>query len=394
MRSRPTAMSHPHAADPPPRTSGGARPDWTRRRNFDRSPLLVFYEITKACDLVCLHCRACAQAKADPDEMTTADSMTFIDQLARFPEPPLLIFTGGDPLKRADLFDLIRHAGSAGIQTAITPSPTPLVTAEAIRELKEAGISRMAVSIDGADAETHDKLRGVAGSFAMTHRIMDDARAAGLPIQVNTTLTPDTYGQLEAIADMLEPHGIALWSLFLIIPVGRASEKMRLDGERYEKAFERLWDISREHSFMVKTTEGMHYRRYVLQKRKESGKAEPMKMSARGWEGGLPGVNDGRGILFVSHAGLIHPSGFLPLTCGMVPFNDVVDVYQNSPIFRRLRDADSFSGKCGVCEYRHVCGGSRARTFAVTGDPFASEPDCVHIPRAWDEAHGAPAGVE
>lgn len=364
-----------------------SRPDWTRRRNFDSSPLIAFYEVTRACDLICLHCRACAQPKADPAELDTSASLRLIDQLASFPEPPLLVFTGGDPLKRADLFDLIAHAAKVGLQTAITPSPTPLVTAEAIARLKAAGIGRMAVSLDGVDAATHDRVRGVAGSFDMTRKIMDDAREAGVPIQVNTTLTPDTFGQLEAIADLLEPRGIALWSLFLIIPVGRASADMRLDGERYEQAFARLWKLSREHTFMIKTTEGMHYRRYVLQRRKESGGAEPMKLSARGWNGGLPGVNDGRGIVFISHAGLIHPSGFLPLTCGMFPFNDVVDVYQRSPIFRRLRDADSFGGKCGVCEYRHVCGGSRARAFAVTGDPYAAEPDCTYIPRAWDEAH-------
>ncbi|MDG3007042.1 TIGR04053 family radical SAM/SPASM domain-containing protein [Paludisphaera mucosa] len=377
-------MSHPHA---PATSAGGPPPDWARRRNFDSSPLIAFYEITRACDLVCLHCRACAQAHADPAELDTAASLRLIDQLASFPEPPLLVFTGGDPLKRADLFELIRHANGIGLQTAITPSPTPLVTADAIRRLKAAGIGRMAVSLDGVDAPTHDAVRGVAGSFAMTQTIMDDAREAGVPVQVNTTLTPGTFGQLEAIADLLEARGIALWSLFLIIPVGRATADLRLDAERYEQAFARLWKLSRQHSFMIKTTEGMHYRRYVLQRRKESGGAEPMRLSARGWNGGLPGVNDGRGILFVSHAGLIHPSGFLPLTCGMFPFNDVVDVYQRSPIFRRLRDADSFGGKCGVCEYRHICGGSRARAFAVTGDPYAAEPDCLHIPRAWDEAH-------
>jgi radical SAM protein len=355
--------------------------------------MLVFYEITRACDLVCLHCRACAQARPDPNELTTPLSLQLIDQLASFPEKPLLVFTGGDPLKRADLFELIAHARSSGLETAITPSPTPLVTTDAIRRLREAGIGRMAVSLDGVDPATHDRVRGVDGSFEMSMQILDDARTLGIPIQVNTTLTPSTYDQLEAIADLLETKGIALWSLFLIIPVGRATEDLRLDGERYEQAFSRLWDLSRSHSFMIKTTEGMHYRRFALQRRKESGGAEALKLSARGWMGGLPGANDGRGILFVSHAGLIHPSGFLPMVCGLFPFNNVVDVYQNSPVFRRLRDADSFSGKCGVCEYRHICGGSRARAYAVTGDPYASEPDCVHIPRAWDEAHALPSVV-
>jgi radical SAM protein len=349
--------------------------------------MLVFYEITRACDLVCLHCRACAQPQADPNELDTAASLGLIDQLASFPEKPLLVFTGGDPLKRADLFDLIAHARAAGLETAITPSPTPLVTTEAIRRLKQAGIGRMAVSLDGLDAATHDRVRGVYGSFEMTQRIMDDARSLGIPIQVNTTLTPATFEQLEAIADLLATKEIALWSLFLIIPVGRATADLRLDGPQYEQAFARLWQLSRKHSFMIKTTEGMHYRRYVLQQRKASGGAEPLKMSARGWAGGLPGVNDGRGILFVSHAGMIHPSGFLPLVCGLYPFNNIVDVYQRSPIFKRLRDADSFTGKCGVCEYRHICGGSRARAYAVTGDPYEADPDCVHIPRAWDELH-------
>ena len=357
----------------------------TGRKNFDLSPLIVFYEITKACDLVCLHCRACAQAEPAPSELNTAESMALIEQLASFPEPPVLVLSGGDPLKRADVFELISHAVGQGLETAITPSPTPLVTTEAIRRLKRAGIARMAVSIDGADAETHDRIRGVAGSFAQTQRMMADARECGIPVQVNTTLTPFSYDQLEGIASMLAEHEIVLWSLFLIIPVGRATESLRLTGEQYEAAFERLWALSKKHSFAIKTTEGMHYRRFVLQRRKAEPESSGARQSARGgWAHGFPGVNDGRGILFLSHSGMIYPSGFLPLLCGVFPFNNIVDVYQNAPIFRRLRDSDSFGGKCGVCDYRHLCGGSRARAFAVTGDPYAAEPDCVYVPPRWE----------
>lgn len=354
------------------------------RRNFDLSPLLVFYEITKACDLVCLHCRACAQPAADPHELSTAESLAMIDQLAEFPEPPLLVITGGDPLKRPDVFELIAHAVGQGLQTAITPSPTPLVTSDAIRRLKDAGIARMAVSIDGADSATHDALRGVPGSFAQTQRIMADAEACGIPLQVNTTLTPASYDQLEQIAALLARHPVVLWSLFLIIPVGRATAAMRLTGEQYEAAFERLWALSKQYPFAIKTTEGMHYRRFVLQRRQQEREQDAggARQSARGgWSHGFPGVNDGRGVLFLSHAGLIHPSGFLPLVCGAFPFNHIVDVYQHSPIFRRLRDADALGGKCGVCEYRQICGGSRARAYAVTGDPYAAEPDCVYVPK-------------
>jgi radical SAM protein with 4Fe4S-binding SPASM domain len=212
-------------------------------------------------------------------------------------------------------------------------------------------------------------------------------------VQVNTTLNPSSYDQLEAIAEMLDRHRIVLWSLFLIIPVGRATEAMRMTGEQYEAAFERLWALSKKHAFAIKTTEGMHYRRFVLQRRKEESTPATTRQSARGeWAHGFPGVNDGRGVMFVSHSGMVYPSGFLPMLCGVFPFNSVVEVYQKSPIFRRLRNADSFEGKCGVCEYRHLCGGSRARAYAVTGDPYASEPDCVYVPPRWEHfVDGNPA---
>jgi radical SAM protein len=353
------------------------------RRDFDKSPLLVFYEVTRACDLVCLHCRACAQAQPDPHELDSEQSRALIDRLAAFPEPPLLVITGGDPLKRADIFELIQHAVGRGLQTAITPSPTPLVTREAIQRLKEAGISRMAVSVDGADAETHDRMRGVFGSFTQTRQIMAGARECGIPMQVNTVLHPGNFDQIEAMAELLTHESIVLWSLFFVVPVGRAGAELRLTPEQHDQAFERMWRLTQRVPFAIKTTEAMHYRRFVLQKRRQDADSGEVRLSARGWMNGLPGVNDGRGIMFLSHAGLIHPSGFLPIVCGMFPFNDPVEVYQRSPIFQRLRDANSFGGKCGVCEYRHVCGGSRARTYAVCGDPYAAEPDCSYIPSRW-----------
>ncbi|WP_205678835.1 TIGR04053 family radical SAM/SPASM domain-containing protein [Aquisphaera insulae] len=362
-------------------------------RDFAISPMIVFYELTRACDLVCRHCRACAQPQSDPNELTTDLSKRLIDQLASFPVQPMLVLTGGDPLKRADIFELVRYSADTGMETAITPSPTPLVTAEAIARLKEAGIARMAVSIDGADAATHDAMRGVAGSFEQTQRIMRDARALGIPVQVNTTLNPANLDQIEAIADMLAQHGIVLWSVFLIVPVGRATADLRLTGEQYERAFARLYAQSRKQPYGIKTTEGMHYRRFVAQQRvkaRRDGAGEAPAMGGhphgRGGHGGsspqflTTGVNDGKGVMFVSHTGLVHPSGFMPLVCGMFPFNNVVDVYQNAPIFQRLRQPDTFDGKCGYCDYRNLCGGSRARAFNVTGNPYAAEPDCVYQP--------------
>ncbi|QEH33330.1 Antilisterial bacteriocin subtilosin biosynthesis protein AlbA [Aquisphaera giovannonii] len=374
-------------------------------RDFAKSPLIVFYEVTKACDLVCRHCRASAQPQSDPNELSTELAKRLIDQLASFSVQPMLVLSGGDPLKRPDIYELVRHSAESGLETAITPSPTPLVTTGAIARLKEAGVHRMAVSIDGADAATHDGLRGVAGSFDQTQRIMRDARALNIPVQVNTTLNPANYGQIEAMADMLAGHGIVLWSLFLIVPVGRATADLRMTGEQYERAFARIYAQSLKQPYGIKTTEGMHYRRYVAQRRVRA-KQEAARAGAPSPAGGMPagpprgrdgrpghpqflttGVNDGKGVMFISHAGLIHPSGFMPLVCGMFPFNSVVDVYQNAPIFRRLREPDTFEGKCGYCEFRNLCGGSRARAFNVAGSPYAAEPDCVYQPA------GVPAAV-
>ncbi len=352
------------------------RPNHIRsRKSFDQSPMLVFYELTQACDLVCQHCRACAQSRPDPAELSTADSKHLIDQLTEFPEPPMLILTGGDPLKRADIFELIEYAVQVGLQVSITPSATPLVTRAAIERMRNAGISRMAISIDGADALTHDANRGVSGSFERSLEILRDARELGVQTQINTTLTPANFAQIESMAERFAEYDIALWSVFFLIPVGRAGLLPRLSGEQCEQAFERLWQQAQLQPYMIKSTEAPHFRRYAIQ--------HQLPKSQRGSNGTpiafIPaGVNDGKGVMFVSHTGTIHPTGFLPVVCGLFPRQNVVDVYQNSPIFRALRDTDRLEGKCGRCEFRNVCGGSRARAYAVSGNMLAEEPDCIY----------------
>ncbi len=347
------------------------------RKSFDHSPMLVFYELTQACDLVCQHCRACAQSRSDPAELKTADSKRLIEQLTEFPEPPMLILTGGDPLKRQDIFELVEHAVACGLQVSITPSATPLVTREAIRRLRDAGISRLAISIDGADAATHDANRGVAGSFERSLEILSDARELGVETQINTTLTPANFNQIELMADRFADFDIALWSIFFLIPVGRAGQMPRLSAEECEQAFERLWQQSKTQPYMIKSTEAPHYRRYVIQH--QIPKAAQADVRPRGF---IPaGVNDGKGVMFVSHTGTIHPTGFLPVVCGVFPMQSVVQVYQDSPIFKGLRDSNRLQGKCGECEFRNVCGGSRARAYAVTGNIFAEEPDCSYQPK-------------
>jgi radical SAM protein with 4Fe4S-binding SPASM domain len=338
--------------------------------------MLVFYEVTQACDLVCQHCRACAQSQRHPFELGTDESKRLIGQLAEFPEPPMLVLTGGDPLKRSDIFELIEHAVECGLQVSITPSATPLVTRGAIQRLRDAGIARMAISIDGADAETHDANRGVSGSFARSLEILNEARSLNVQTQINTTLTPKNVDQIETMADRFADLGITLWSVFFLVPVGRAGAMERLDGEACERAFERLWAQSRCQPYLIKTTEAPHYRRYSLQQQ------GPFLAA---------GVNDGKGVMFVSHTGTIHPSGFLPIICGMYPQQHVVSVYQNSPLFRRLRDANQLQGKCGECEFRQVCGGSRARAYAVTGNLMSQEPDCLYVPQRMSREIGSPS---
>lgn len=349
------------------------------RATLSDSPLFVFYEVTQACDLACEHCRACAVPEPHRDELTTQQSRQLIDQLTEFPTPPTLVLTGGDPFKRADIFELIRHAVAKGLSVAITPSATPLVTRQSIERLRLAGISRLAISIDGATARAHDTHRGVAGSFQRSLEILADARREGIVTQVNTTISPANVHHIPRMAGLLSGMGIEMWSVFFLVPVGRAAFAPRLTADECEAAFERLWRESQRQPFMIKTTAAPHYRRFVAQHRtlklsQDDGHALSTYVPL--------GLNDGNGILFISHVGKLYPSGFLPMLCGRFPRANIVDVYQNSPVFQRLRNVDRLEGKCSRCEYRTVCGGSRARAYAVTGNPYAEEPDCAYIPAA------------
>jgi radical SAM protein len=359
--------------------------------DFATSPFVAFYEVTRACDLACSHCRACAQPHPHPHELATEQSIALLDQFAAFPKPPTLIFTGGDPIKRIDIYDLVERAVRIGLITAMTPSATPLVTPEAIRKLKDAGLSRLALSLDGCDPQTHDSFRGVDGSFARTFEILKDARDVGMSIQVNTTVTRRNLHQLDKIADLIAREKIVLWSVFFLVPIGRGLAEERIEPSQYEDVFEKLWNHSQKQPYAIKTTEAHHYRRYVLQKRENAPVSHPAldtinKPIPDRIQRAPLGVNDGKGCMFVSHTGMVYPSGFMAIACGKFPDKSIVDIYQNSEVFQALRDPDRFEGKCGVCEYRQICGGSRARAFALTRNPIASEPDCVYRPKALRDA--------
>ena len=355
--------------------------------DFNQRPFLAIWEVTQACDLACVHCRASAQPLRHPLELTTDEGKDLIDQIAAM-QVPVFVLTGGDPIKRPDLFELIAHARKAGVRVSLTPSATPLLTREIIFRLKEAGLARLAVSMDGASARTHDAFRGMSGSFARTLDAVRWANEAGLPAQINTTFSRRNVGEMDEIAQLVESLKITLWSVFFLVPTGRGKLDDLLSAEEFEQVFARIYRLSKTASFDIKTTEAQHYRRFVLQQRVAERKAglsagpAPEKMADT--IGRAPrGLNDGKGFVFISHTGEVYPSGFLPLTAGNIRRQPLSTIYRESPLFMRLRDTSQLEGKCGACEFKEICGGSRARAYALTGDPLAEEPCCWYVPRGY-----------
>lgn len=300
-------------------------------------------------------------------------------------EVPLVIFTGGDPAKRPDLVQLVRYGSSLGLSIGLTPSATPLVNPSLLELLRDAGLKRFAMSVDGATADVHDAFRGSAGSFDRTFSLLGAARGMGLPTQVNTTLHAGSLGHLSEMRLLVEQLGIALWSVFAMVPTGRATLDSLPTATQVEHAFQELLEIAKTSPFAVKTTAGAHYRRLALDERKASG--TDVVVGARGRQ--ALWVNEGRGFLFVSHLGKVYPSGFLPVDCGDVRRENPIAVYREHPTFRLLRDSDALQGKCGACNYRHVCGGSRARSFAMNGTLMGHDPLCAYVPPGY---HG-PSGI-
>jgi radical SAM protein len=353
--------------------------------NFDQAPMLVIWEVTQACDLACVHCRASAQPERNPKELTTEQGYRLLDQIKSFGDP-LMVFTGGDPLKRPDLYELIRYAVKIGLKTNVTPSATPLLTNNAIEQFKAAGVSRMAISVDGHDAASHDDFRGIPGTFDRAMAALRHARDIGLDTQFQTTVTRRNMHHLPEIAEIVKEMRSKMWSLFFLIVTGRALEGDDLQAAEYEDVFRFMYDLSKTAPFGIKTTEAMHYRRYVAQRMKAERGARSEQAREVTWR--TAGVSDGKGFVFVSHQGEIYPSGFLPVRGGNVMDEGLVEVYRNSELFKTLRDTGAREGKCGVCEYQKICGGSRSRAYALTGDFMGSDPRCVYQPQAAEALAG------
>lgn len=372
--------------------------------DFDVAPFLVIWETTQACALACRHCRASARPFRDPLELTTKEGKLVIRETAAM-GTPLMIFSGGDPVNRPDLFELIRCGKEQGLRTATIPAATDCLTHDLVRQLKEAGLDQMALSLDFPRQELHDAFRGVPGAFARTMEAVAWAHESGLPLQINTTVCGDTAPYLEEMASFVDRLGIVFWEVFFLIPTGRGSVLKGLSAAECERLFDVIYRVQKKGTFIVKVTEAPHYRRHVAQRERRAA-GEPGRPTGEvampgmltrsegpGHTVGLAprGVNAGNGFLFVSHQGDVFPSGFLPLSVGNVRQVSLAEAYRSSDLFRRLRNPDLLEGRCGRCEYRQICGGSRSRAFALTGDPMETDSWCAYEPLGTGKAVAARA---
>ena len=354
--------------------------------DFDKAPFTIAWEITRACAFACKHCRADAQHGRDPLELTTQEGFQLIDRLAEFGSP-ILIFTGGDPMMRRDLTELIAYSTEKGLRCSLTPTATSLPTVERLQKVKEAGIRRIALSLDAPSSQVHDEFRQVKGSWDRTMRILHNADKIGLSVQVNTTVSTFNHLLLPEMVPFVEEVGAVQWSVFFLVPTGRAQAKWLITPEEHERLFNWLYDLSVDAPFDIKATAAPMYRRVAIQRRKaemKDGQSVTFQGAGFQYADGLhrptKGVNDGNGFMFISHLGEIMPSGFLPISAGDVRNDDVVDVYRNASIFRDLRDYSKLKGKCGICDFRDVCGGQRGRAFGITGDYLETDPSCFYEP--------------
>lgn len=362
--------------------------------DLDQRPILVFWETTKACDLACRHCRASAISRPLEGELATADAARFVDSLAGFGMPrPVLIATGGDVLLRHDLDAMLDRARALKLPVGLAPSVTPLLTRDRVVGLRRRGVQIASISLDGATPATHDGVRGVRGHFGKTIAALRVLRGGGLTVQVNTVVMRDTVNELPAVARIVKESGASIWEVFFLVRLGRGRALRELTPAENEDVCHFLVDAS-QYGFVVRTVEAPFFRRVVARRKEvpidesEFGPLYEQLTAALRKELGEPttasrahtkGTRDGRGILFVGHDGEIYPSGFLPVSLGNVRSHDIVRVYREHPLLRRIRAAD-FGGRCGECVYREMCGGSRARAFASVADPLAEDPGCAYQP--------------
>ena len=373
------------------------RDDTLTRNQFADRPLLVFWEMTKACQLACFHCRANAQCEAGPDELSTDEGRALIDELARAGRPrPILILTGGDCLMRDDIVDLAHYAKQHAVPVAIAPSVTPRLTTETLLRLRGEGVKSASLSLDGASPEIHDGVRGIAGHFTSTLRAIGQLKDLGYTVQINTTVMPSNTHQLADIASLLHEYHVDVWEVFFLITTGRGSDVSATSAQENEDVCHFLVDASR-YGFTVRTVEAPFFRRVAHERKEFTSRvptsAGPLYEQLRHRLVDLLGssdapirtpsaaTRDGKGIIFVGSTGTVTPSGFLPLALGNVREQSLLSIYREHELLRSIRAAE-FHGTCGDCTFANLCGGSRSRAYASFNDPLGSDPGCLLVANA------------
>lgn len=359
--------------------------------DYDKNPFIVIWEVTRACQLKCVHCRADAQLEKDPRELTHEEGIHLLDQIYDM-NNPMLVFTGGDCMMREDLFELADYAVKKGMRVSMVPSATANVTKEKMKRAKEVGLSRWGFSLDGPTPTIHDHFRGTPGSFDLTLEKINYLNELEMPLQINTVISRYNYNHLEEMAKLVGELKAVMWYIFLLVPTGRGQLDACISPAEHEKVFRWLYELSKTAPYDIKTTAAQHYRRVVLQQKMREKKIENGEIHYEdsittdfasmhdGLKRAPKGVNDGNGFVFVSHIGDVMPSGLLPIVGGNVRDQPLADIYREAKVFKELRQPSNYKGKCGVCEFNTICGGSRSRTYGVTGDYLESEPFCVYIP--------------
>ena len=379
-------------------TVAHTRPVRFMHHDGSERPFIVIWEVTRACQLVCTHCRADAIRTRNPFELTTDEGRRLLDDLASFGTPrPLVVLTGGDPFERPDLPELVAHGTRIGLSMALSPSVTDRLTRSVLVELRDAGAKTVSLSLDGATAQSHDSFRGVEGVFDATLDAARTVRELGLRLQINTTVTRGNVRELPRILRSVLDLEPSLWSVFFLVPTGRGKHLEPLTATEEEEVLHWLHDISA--LIAIKTTEAPHYRRIAIQRAGVTALDDvfpvgPLRSQLRHATADLLAghqprprrprppidVNSGRGFAFVDHVGMVYPSGFMPTAAGSVRDQSFPEIYRDSPLLRALRDPEDFGGRCGQCEFRTVCGGSRSHAYATTGDPLAEDPSCSYQP--------------
>lgn len=368
-----------HAAGHPGRgmmPEGGANartlPDGTPKLR------LIAWEITRSCNLACKHCRAEAHTEPYPGELTNEQAKALIDT---FPATgsPIIIFTGGEPLMRADAFDLVRHANSLGLRCVMAPNGT-LITPAVAAKMKDSGVQRCSISIDADNAKSHDTFRGVPGAFDAAMRGIQYLKDAGIGFQINTTVTKNNLHSFKNIFHLADRLGAEAWHIFLLVPMGRGAEiqDQVITAQEYEEVLNWFYDFRKSTSMHLKATCAPHYYRIMRQRAKEDN--TPVTPDHFGMDAVTRGCLGGTGFCFISHTGQVQPCGYLELDCGNVLKTPFPEIWRSSHPFVQFRTQKEYEGKCGVCEYHKVCGGCRARAYSLTGNYMGEEPLCNFTP--------------